>query len=121
MTPCARRFLASATDLVDRDTGLAWDPAPVAHPAPWIDATRAAAGRGKRLPTALELLTLLVGLPADFAAGPSAGDVLWSSSDSPYAPPSRVRAIACDGPGRFVLVLLDRAERARWWGVGERR
>src|SRR5262245_216399 len=120
MTPSPDRFVPSRNDLIDRDTGLAWDPAPAAIPAPWAEAARAAEGRGKRLPTALELLTLLVGLPADFAAGPSAGDVLWSSSDSPYAPPSRVRAIACDGPGRFVLVLLDRAERARWWGVGER-
>jgi hypothetical protein len=29
----------------------------------------------------------------------------------------RVRAVACDGPARFVVVVLERTDRARWWGV----
>src|SRR5215470_8297175 len=120
MTPDPGRFVASGDHLVDRETGLAWDEAPAPLPTPWADAAAAAAERGKRLPTALELLSLLVGLPARFPGGPVPGDVLWSSSGSPFAPTAQVRAIACDGPGRFVLVLLDRRERARWWGV-ERR
>jgi len=111
------RFVATRWDLVDQDSGLAWDEAPAPLPAPWADAAAIAAGQGKRLPTAAELLTLLMGLPPGFPAGPGAGDVLWSASGSPFAPAARVRAIACDGPGRFVLILLGRSERARWWSV----
>jgi hypothetical protein len=82
----------------------------------WAEAAAAVADRGQRLPTVHELLTLLTGLPA--ASGvPDTGDVFWSSSGSPFAPGIRVRAVACDGPARFVVVLLDRTERARWWGV----
>lgn len=119
-TTCCR-FTAAGTALVDRETGLAWAPAPAGPPVPWTVASAAAAGEGLRLPTAAELMTLLAGLPDDFPGTPAPGDVVWSASGSPFAPPSRVRAIACDGPGRFVVVLLARTDSACWWGVHGRR
>ncbi len=110
------RFIATRQGLADRDTGLEWAPAPATLPVVWAEAAAAVADRGQRLPTAHELLTLLTGLPAGRDM-PGTGDVFWSSSGSPFAPGMRIRAVACDGPARFVLVLLDRTERARWWGV----
>jgi hypothetical protein len=116
MTTHPPRFITTRQGLADRDTGLEWAPAPATLPVVWADAAAAVAERAQRLPTAHELLALLTGLPA--ACGmPQPGDVFWSSSGSPFAPGIRVRAVACDGPARFVVVLLDRTERARWWGV----
>ena len=64
-------------------------------------------------------LTLLTGLPP--ASGmPDVGEALWSTSGSPFAPETRVRAVACDGSARFIIVLLERTARARWWGVWRR-
>ena len=111
------RFLATADRLTDRETGLAWDRTPSFVPVSWAEAEAAAAGQGTRLPKAVELLSLVAALPETFLLGPRPGDVLWSSSTSPFAPVSRVRAVACDGPGRFVLVLRERADPAGFWGV----
>jgi hypothetical protein len=111
------RFAFTRDGLLDRETGLEWDRMPATPPVPWADADATAANRAQRLPTAEELLTLLAGLPPSFAGAPSTGDALWSSSGSPFAPETRVRAVACDGPGHFVVVLLDRTDRARWWSV----
>ena len=44
------------------------------------------------------------------------GEAFWSTSGSPFAPETRVRAVACDGSTRFIVVLLDRTARARWVG-----
>jgi hypothetical protein len=120
MTTIPPRFIVTRDGIADRDTGLEWAPAPSTLPVAWAEAAAAAATGGQRLPTADELVTLLTG-PPPFPGMPAIGDVLWSSSGSPFAPGTRVRAVACDGPGRFVVVLLDRLERARWWGVRERR
>src|SRR5262249_30753121 len=110
------RFIATRQGLADRDTGLEWAPAPATLPAAWVEAAAAVADLGQRLPAVPELLTLLSGLPP--APGrPETGEAFWTSSGSPFAPRIRVRAVACDGPGRFVVVLLDRTARARWWGV----
>jgi len=110
------RFIITPDALADRDTGLEWAPAPAALPVVWAEASAAAETTGRRLPTARELMTLLTGLPP-FSGMPGMGDVLWCSGGSPFAPSSRVRAVACDGPTGFVVVLLDRTDRARWWGV----
>jgi len=110
------RFVLTPDAMADRDTGLEWAPAPAPFPVAWAEARAAAATTGRRLPTARELIVLLTGL-LPFSGMPDAGDVLWSSSGSPFAPETRVRAVACEGPGRFVVVLLDRTDRARWWGV----
>jgi hypothetical protein len=117
-----QRFTVTRSSLADGDTGLEWAPAPSTLPLAWADAVATAATLGQRLPTAEELVTLLTGLPLSLGiAMPATGHVLWSSSGSPFAPETRVRAMACEGPGRFVVVLLERVDRAQWWGVRERR
>ena len=118
MTTNPPRFVATRQGLVDRDTGLEWALAPAALPAAWAEAAAAVADLGQRLPTVHELLTLLSGLPPAHGV-PETGEAFWTSSGSPFASRIRVRAVACDGPGRFVVVLLDRTARARWWGVRE--
>ena len=114
------RFIVIGDFLADGDTGLEWAPAPSTLPVAWAEAAATAVAAGQRLPTAEELVTFLTGLPPS-PGMPATGDVLWSSSGSPFAPETRVRALACDGPGRFVVVLLERVDRARWWGVREQR
>jgi hypothetical protein len=110
------RFLATRAGLADRDTGLEWAAGPATPAVDWAEAAATADSRGQRLPTAEELLILLTGLPP--APGmPDTGEALWSTSGSPFAPETRVRAVACDGATRFIVVLLDRTARARWWGV----
>ena len=111
------RFVATTDALADLETRLVWEAKPVTLAVPWADAAAAAATRGQRLPRTEELMTLLSGLPSSFAGMPLPGDVLWSSSSSPFAPVTRVRAVACDGPARFVVVVLERTDRAGWWGV----
>jgi hypothetical protein len=120
MTPPRRRFVLAGPVLLDQATGLGWATGPSPLPVPWADAEAAAAGLGQRLPSAAELMTLLVGLEPSFP-GPAPGDVVWSASGSPFAPASRVRAIACERPNLFVVVLLERTDRARWWGVQRTR
>ena len=113
------RFLATRDRLADRDTGLEWAAGPATPAVEWAEATATAESRGQRLPTAEELLTLLTGLPP--ASGmPATGEALWSTSGSPFAPETRVRAVAYDGSTRFIIVLLERTARARWWGVWRR-
>ena len=113
------RFLATRDRIVDRETGLEWAEEPATRAVEWAEAAATAESRGQRLPTAEELLTLLTGLPP--ASGmPDTGEALWSTSGSPFAPETRVRAVACDGSARFIIVLLERTARARWWGVWRR-
>ena len=113
------RFLVIRDGLADRDTGLEWAAGPANPAVAWAEAAATAESRGQRLPTAEELLTFLIGLPP--APGmPGTGEALWSTSGSPFAPPTRVRAVASDGPTRFIILVLDRTARARWWGVWRR-
>jgi hypothetical protein len=115
MTSNRPRFLAIRDGLADRDTGLEWAAGPATPAVEWAEAAATAERCGQRLPTAEELLmlTLLTGLPP--AAGlPETGEALWSTSSSPFAPETRVRAVACDGSTRFILILLDRTARACW-------
>ena len=106
--------------LADRETGLEWALAPTAGRSPWAAAHRALAAEGWRLPSVGELMGLLSSLPPSLADRVAVGDVLWSESNSPFAPRSAMRAVVCDGPERFGVVLLDRAQAARCWGVRER-
>ena len=119
MTTDRARFVATRDGLADRDTGLEWAAGPATPAVAWAEAAAIAESRGQRLPTAEELLTLLIGLPRG-PGMPDTGEALWSTSSSPFAPETRVRAVACDGPTRFIIVLLDRTARARWWGVWRR-
>jgi hypothetical protein len=113
------RFLATRDRLADRDTGLEWAAGPATPAVEWAEAAATAESRGQRLPTAEELLTLLTGLPPS-SGMPETGEALWSTSGSPFAPETRVRAVAYDGSTRFIIVLLERTARARWWGVWRR-
>ena len=104
------------TTRLDAVTGLYWE----ATPAPAEDtfaAAQASAGEGWRLPSAVELMLFLTGLP-DRASFPSphAGDVFWSSSESPFASTESVRAVAYE-PSRPAVLLLEKAASARCWRV----
>jgi len=91
------RFLVIRDGLADRDTGLEWAAGPANLAVAWAEAAATAESRGQRLPTAEELLTLLTGLPP--APGmPGTGEA----------------------PTRFIILVLDRTARARWWGVWRR-
>jgi hypothetical protein len=111
------RFVHTPTALVDRHVGLDWEPQPGDAAVTWAEAQAAAAASGWRLPTASELLSFLGDAPADAIWLPPAGATFWSATMSPFARASRVRGVAREAGGRFVVVLLDRDERARRWGV----
>ena len=111
------RFRLDPSALVDLATGLCWAPRPAPLASSWADAVAAAERSGQRLPTVTELMTLLVGLDPDFAGIPAPGERLWSTSGSPFSPASSVRAIACEPSALFAVVVLERSEEARWWGV----
>lgn len=117
MTPPRPRFVLTAVALTDRHAGLEWEPRPDETGITWDEAVARAGADGWRLPSAGELVTLLGGLPTDAGWAPPAGAVFWSSSSSPFAPVSRVRAVCCERGGRFAVVLLDKAAIARRWGV----
>jgi hypothetical protein len=111
------RPVHDGTAVVDGATGLVWQRGPADAPEPWAEAAAAAAD-GWRLPSVGELMHLLAGLPEPPPFGQ--GSVFWSASESPFAPASCVRGILYEGSGRFVILLLDKAERARRWLVRER-
>jgi len=107
--------------LLDATTGLLWEAEPSAAPICWQDAVASALALGWRLPTAAELMALLSGLPEQHPfAAPSAGDVFWSASESPFAPATRVRVVEVGDDRRPAVVLLDKAALARPWRVRDR-
>jgi len=117
---------APGAAVLDAHTGLVWEAAPAAEPVPFEAAARDDAAGGWRLPTISELMRLLSSLPAEspFPA-PGPGTIFWSSTESPFAAPSRVRAVGCEpsagtatrnGP-LLVVRLLDKRTRARVWRV----
>ena len=116
----AARFLITSSALADLETDLEWQAMPAPSPQPWAEARAALAAASWRLPTAGELMTMLNGLPVSLLVAPVAGDVFWSASGSPFARESMVRGVACESARRFVVVLLDRGEAARAWGVRSR-
>lgn len=116
MPPLAR-FVRTPTALADRHGGLEWEPAPSRDPITWAEAFASAALGGWRLPSTAELMGFLADLPDDAGWTPTDGVTFWSATGSPFAPASRVRAVACEDGGRYAVVLLDKASRARRWAV----
>jgi hypothetical protein len=109
---------AEGPHVLDTDTGLVWEAAPSEHPVPWDAAVRDDAGLGWRLPTISELMRLLSSLPADHPfPAPGSGSLFWSSTESPFATRSRVRAVGCQSGPLFVVRLIDKQAQARAWRV----
>jgi hypothetical protein len=117
----APRFLATPDALVDRESGLEWEPGASHDPVSWAEAASSAAAAGRRLPTVVELMSFLMDLATFGGPCPRAGLVVWSASGSPWAPASKVRAVCCDAERQFVVVLRERGEPAHRWAVRARR
>jgi len=111
------RFVFGPTSLEDRETGLEWQRGPAPEPLAWSAAQETLTATGWRLPSVGELMSLLASLPPALGGALEVGDVLWSRSQSPFAPRTAVRAVVCDSPERFGVVLRDRGDAARLWGV----
>ena len=113
----AVRFVRTPTALADRHVGLEWEPHPSTLPVTWAEAVLSATDRGWRLPSASELIGFLGDCPAGAEWLPASGETFWSVTSSPFARSERVRAVSRDPDGRYVVVLLDKDDRARCWGV----
>lgn len=96
---------------LDPATGLRWEDPPTSLPVSW-DVAMATATRGWRLPTAAELMDFLSRRTLD---APVAGSAFWSSSESPFAPATRARAIVAEGAGRYAMVVFDKRDPAGRW------
>ena len=117
MDRSAVRFVRTAAALADRHVGLEWEPAPSDNSVTWDEALATATRGGWRLPSASELMGFLGDAPAQALWLPPLGTIFWSGSGSPFDRGDRIRAVSRDPSGRFVVVLLQRDERARRWGV----
>jgi hypothetical protein len=111
------RYVLTPTALADRFAPLEWELGPSAASVTWAEAEAEAVAAGWRLPSIAELVAFLGGLPAEAGGTPAVGTIFWSASGSPFAPVSRVRAVCFEHAARFVVVLLDKSERAQRWGV----
>ena len=111
------RYVLTPTALMDRFEPLEWERGPSDARVTWSKAEEAASVAGWRLPSIAELVGLLDGLPAEAGWTPDVGAIFWSASGSPFAPVSRVRAVCFEHAARFVVVLIDKGERAQRWGV----
>ena len=111
------RFVLTPTALADRQMGLEWELRPSDAVVAWAEAAAAAMARGWRLPSTVELMGFLGDLPLESPSLPPAGATFWSATGSPFARASQVRAVSREPGGRFVVVLLDRADQARCWAV----
>ena len=111
------RFVLTPTALADRQMGLEWEPRPSDAAVAWAEAAAAATARGWRLPSTAELMGFLGDLTVESASLPPAGATFWSATGSPFARASQVRAVSREPGGRFVVILLDRGQRARCWAV----
>jgi hypothetical protein len=106
--------------VLDRATGLVWERAPGPAALAWAEAASDAggAGEGWRLPTLGELTGLAAALtPGHPFEGADPHGVFWSTSESPFTREGRVRGVAFEPAGQFVVVLLERTARARRWRV----
>jgi hypothetical protein len=117
MDRAAVRFVRTGTALADRHVGLEWEPSPSDHPVTWGEAMATARTAGWRLPSASELIGFLGDTPPHAVWLPRPGTAFWSATGSPFDRGARIRAVSRDPSGRFVVVLLDKDERARRWGV----
>ena len=111
------RYVLTSTALMDRYEPLEWELRPGDVRVTWAEAEAAASAGGWRLPSIAELVGFLGGLPAEAGWSPDVGTVFWSASGSPFAPASWVRAVCFEHGARFVVVLLEKGERAQRWGV----
>jgi hypothetical protein len=111
------RYVLTPTALKDRREPLEWELRPSDGAVTWAEAEAGAVAAGWRLPSIAELVGFLGGLPAEAAWTPAVGALFWSASGSPFAPVSRIRAVCFEQGARFVVVLLDKGERAQRWGV----
>ena len=120
----ASRFAASAdgAHVLDRETGLVWEADPPDHPLVWSEAVAAARRVGSRLPTIAELMQLLTSLRDGHPFSRLwEGIVLWSLSESPFAPPSMARVAAAEPGPRYVMTLREKTATAWSWRVQEAR
>jgi hypothetical protein len=111
------RFVLAPAVLLDRRAGLSWEPSPSPTVLTWADALASATAAGWRLPTVAELLGLFEGLRVEPIWVPRRSMTLWSANGSPFAPPSRIRAVHWEHPGRLAVGLVDRDDLAHRWGV----
>jgi hypothetical protein len=121
MDRTAVRFVRTAAALADRHVGLEWEPTPSDVPVTWDEALATVRAGGWRLPTASELMGFLGDAPPQAIWLPPAGTTFWSATGSPFDRGDRIRAVSRAPGGRFVVVLLEKAERARRWGVRSAR
>lgn len=105
--------------VLDRQTGLTWEPRPLPVEFSWSEAIRSGPQERWRLPTIGELMDLLTRLPASPFPALEPGAIFWSTSESPFARPSLVRVAVCEPGGSVVVSLRDKTDAARRWRVRE--
>jgi hypothetical protein len=110
-------LLAPDGAVLDRQTGLTWEPRPLPVEFAWVEAIRRAPHECWRLPTIGELMDLLTRLPAAPFPALEPGSIFWSTSESPFARPSLVRVAVCEPGGNVVVSLRDKTNAARRWRV----
>jgi len=111
----------SSLVLSDPRQGLEWEGRPSERSVTWTEALESAAATGWRLPSLAELIVLLGELGEEVPGRPRAGATFWSASGSPFAPPSKVRAVRWQDGGRLTVLLLPKNDRAHRWGVRSAR
>ena len=111
------RYVLTPTALADRYEPLEWELRPSDLRVTWTEAEASAIATRWRLPSIAELVGFLGKLPTEAGWTPAAGTVFWSASGSPFAPASHVRVVCFEHAARFVVVLLDKSERAQRWAV----
>lgn len=118
MSALVLRFARRAPGTVfDQATHLEWDLEPPGGPAAWHDALRTA-GASWRLPSLDEVMTFVSGLPDDLRSDAlGAGVTVWTATESPFAPVTVARAVACAARGGLAVVLLEKDAPATWWRV----
>jgi hypothetical protein len=116
MAPDAR-FVLTPSAVADRYEGLEWERSPSPVPVTWDEADAAATAAGWRLPSIVELVRFLGSLPEEVDWSPAPGAIFWSASGSPFARASRVRVVCFEQQSRYVVLLLEKSERAQRWAV----
>jgi hypothetical protein len=111
------RFVLTPTAVADRFEGLEWERTPSPGSVTWDEADAAATAGGWRLPSIAELVRFLGSLPGVVDWSPEPGAVFWSASGSPFARASQVRVVCFEHERRYVVLLLEKSERAQRWAV----
>jgi hypothetical protein len=101
---------------LDRRTGLLWrPPAPGDGAITFDEAVDRAIAANWRLPTAAELMDVLCDGQSIGAAAEEIGTVFWTRSESPSAPATEVRVVACEPGPLYVVALRDKTGLAKCW------